>query len=202
MAAALSTTRPGERRQPRMRIVAAPPRELVDHPVGPVLCAGFPAVADQEAQPARTHQWSDGALVVVQVRIHVGLHVLGVQLVHLEPRALRRRGVVRDAQQRIAHAEHDPLAGRRRPVERAVGLHLRCEVENVALPQRVGRRDLRRRQIREPGERRERRLLFESRHARAGVQHELRDLILGRWRRKRKVDVECEVAAAASRTPP
>ena len=39
-------------------------------------------------------------------------------------------------------------------------------------------------------------------HARAGVQHELRDLVLGRWRRERDVDVESEVAAAASRRPP
>ena len=53
-----------------------------------------------------------------------------------------------------------------------------------------------------PGQRHEGRLLLEPGHARAGVQHELGDLVLGRGRRKREVDLHRRRAAAASRTPP
>ena len=45
----------GERRQPRMRIVAAPLLELFENFVGPVLRAGFDAVCEQRRDSCAAH---------------------------------------------------------------------------------------------------------------------------------------------------
>ena len=70
-----------------------------------------------------------------------------------------------------------------------VAPHLRRQVHHVALLHRVSGRHGRRPHVREAGQRHEGRLLLEPRHARSGVQHELGDLVLGRRRRKRDVDL-------------
>ena len=83
------------------------------------------------------------------------------------------------AEQRIAHAKHDPLARRRRPVERPVGPHLRRQIHDVGSCARaspaaisgVGRSQ-------RPASGTNAAFSSNRLHARAGVQHQLRDLVL------------------------
>ena len=77
------------------------------------------------------------------------------------------------AGERVAEAEDDPAARGRRPVEPAVGPHLRGQVDDVGLADRVARRDGRRRTLVETGGRVERGLLLEPVDGSDGVQDEL-----------------------------
>ena len=82
-----------------MRIVAAQPGELGDHAVGPVLCTRLPTVADHIPDAALAHEVrTNRFLVTVQVTIHVVLHVVCVQFVHLKSRGLLGRWMIRNAQ--------------------------------------------------------------------------------------------------------
>ena len=171
----------GERGQPGLHVVAAPLRELGDHVVGPVRHAGFPAVRDDVLQAALAHQAAGRVLVLVEVVVEVRLHVALVELVHFEAGGFGRRGAVLRAGQRVADAKHHPVPGRRRPVERAVGAHLRRQVDDIGLADGIGRRNGRRRHRIDVGRRRERRLLLEPVDDRA-VQDELGDLRPGRRR--------------------
>ena len=123
---------------------------------------------------------ADGVLVLSEVVVEIGLHVAAVELVHLEAGGFGRgRGVAR-AGERIAHAQHHPASGRRRPVERAVGLHPGRQVEDVGLADGIlGRRRRSGKRV-EVGRGGESGLLLEAVHARARVQDQLGDLVIRR----------------------
>ena len=115
----------GQGGQPGLHVVAAALGELGDHVVRPVRDAGFPAVGDHVLQAPFAHQAASRVLVLIQIIVEVGLHVSFVELVHFETGGLGRRGTVLVAGQRVADAQHHPVPGRRRPVERAVWAHFR-----------------------------------------------------------------------------
>ena len=112
LASALSTMRPAAPAS-TARVVAAQLLELRDHVVGPVLRAGLPAVVDDVADALLAHLvGADRLLVAVEILLHVVLHVAAIHLVDFKAGGLGGGGMIRDAQQRIAEAQHDPIARR------------------------------------------------------------------------------------------
>ena len=103
----------GKHGHPGCGIVAAQLFELRDHVVSPVLRSGFPTVVDYEANASLAHQFgADGFLVAVEVRLEVLLHKAAIEFVDLKARSFGGGGVVGDAEQRVAEAQHDPVARR------------------------------------------------------------------------------------------
>src|ERR1700729_351745 len=87
--------------------------------------------------------------------------------------------MIGDSGERIAKAQDDPMALRRRPIESAVGAQLGSQIHHVILTNRVRGSDRRRwvrlktLQVGETG------LLLESADPRAGMQHQFRYLKVG-----------------------
>ena len=79
----------------------------------------------------------------------------------------------------------------RRPVERAVGTHLAGEVDNVALADRVVGSEVGGGQAVEIPHRVEGGLFFKAIHARAGMQNQLGDQMIG-WGRRTRHAHACE----------
>ena len=116
---------PGQNRHPGDRIISATLSELGDHIVGPILRAGFPAVVDHIAHAPLTYErGTDGLLIAIEVSLEILLHKSAVELIDLKTRGLSRGWMVGDSEQRVAEAQHYPLAGRRSPVERTIRVHL------------------------------------------------------------------------------
>ena len=175
---------PGQHRQPRRRIVSAQLFKLRQQVVGPVLRARFPAVIHHVMNAVLAHQLRSHRLrIAVQIRLKILAHIRAVHLVHFKARGLGRRRMIRDPQQRIAKAQHHPVARRRSPIQRSIRLHLRRQVNHARLVNRAGRIGLRRRIVVQIVVRHKRRLLLPMAQARAGVQHKLRQLVVGRFRR-------------------
>ena len=133
--------------QPDAKVVATASGELRRQLLRPVLRPCLPAVADQEPEPTAPHERASRARVLVEVLGHIAADVLGIQLVHFKTGGFRGGGMVRHAEQRVAEPEDDPLAGRRRPVQRTVRPHPRGQIDDVRLADRVGRRDVGRRKV-------------------------------------------------------
>src|SRR5258708_3111753 len=82
--------------------------------------------------------------------------------------------MIRNPKQRVAEAEHYPLAGRRSPGEGSIRLHFRSQVHHVSLAHRFRRTNFRSRILIEVLQIGERSLLFKSADTWPQMQHQLR----------------------------
>jgi hypothetical protein len=152
-----------------MRIVTTLLGKLRDQVVGPVLCAGFAAITDEVLQSAFSYERTDRILVIVEVGVHVGPHIVGIQLVYLGTGSLGGGLMVGDAKQRVTDAEHNPSAWWRRPVEGSVGSHLGSQVKHFFRGNSFCSLHRCCSECVKVGQRSKRRFLFESIHACARV---------------------------------
>ena len=126
----------GQGWQPGHGVIAAQPPELRDHTRRPIGGADLCAVGDDGANTMRAHQIRPRRLrVKAEIMVDVPLHGGGIEFIDLQPGGLWRGGVVGGAQQRRTQPDHPPCLpsgqGGRRPIQRAIGVHMRGNIDHA-----------------------------------------------------------------------
>ena len=128
----------GKYRQPWRGIIAPQLFELLQHLVGPVLRAGFPAVVDDELDALLAHLIGANCFfIAVQILLEIATHIAPIQLVDFQTRCFLGCRMIRNAEQRISHPQNDPVTCRRRPVQRSVSAHFTRQIHHVGLANHV-----------------------------------------------------------------
>ncbi len=123
----------GQSRQPGPRIITAKLLEPIQHLGRPVCCADLNAIGQERTDaPLADHVGPGSVPIHLEIMFQIAAHGISVELVDFQSGCLRRRRVIGGAQQGITQADDLPVTRRRRPVERTVGLHPACQVDDLS----------------------------------------------------------------------